>query len=339
MFNRYKPIVLAEAEVGYLEKASCSELDDKTANAGHNNWTKYARDLDAIGNFYNYPKNGFEWCDMFYDWLVVTAFGAETAKKLLCQPDYSAGAGCYYSQQYYRLAGRFFTDPEPGDQIFFTYRAGDVSHTGIVVAVEGSIVTTIEGNNADGVNKCSYSINDSRIYGYGRPDWGMDGEDPEPEVKTYEIYTVRPGDTLSGIAMTHGSTVDAIIAENKISNPNLIYVGQLLKIPDGFTPAPVQEDAPASDPAPEPEKEVPGKEYTITLTELSEGCNGSAVETAQNILIAKGYTVGGDMKDGREIGDGIFGAVTAEAVRKFQATKGLAQNGIIGADTMSALLK
>lgn len=337
MYNRYKPIVIAEAELGYLEKASCSELDDKTANAGHNNWTKYARDLDAIGNFYNYPKNGFEWCDMFYDWLVVTAFGADTAKRLLCQPDFSAGAGCYFSQQYYKLHGRFFTSPEPGDQIFFTYAAGEVSHTGIVVAVEGSIVTTIEGNTSDGVYKRSYSINDSRIYGYGRPDWDMDGEDEDPGVKNYELYTVQPGDTIYGIAMAHGSTIDAIVSENKIANAALIYVGQILKIPYGLTPDPATDPAQADDP--EPEMELLGSVYSIFLNELSKGSKGSAVETVQNILIAKGYTVGGELRDGREVGDGIFGKITENAVKEFQKSKGLTKDGIVGADTMAALLK
>lgn len=39
-------IEVAKAEVGYKEKASNSNLDDKTANAGSNNYTKYARDFD-----------------------------------------------------------------------------------------------------------------------------------------------------------------------------------------------------------------------------------------------------------------------------------------------------
>lgn len=37
---------------GYLEKKDKNNLDDKTANAGSKNCTKYARDLDALG-FYN----------------------------------------------------------------------------------------------------------------------------------------------------------------------------------------------------------------------------------------------------------------------------------------------
>lgn len=39
-------IATAKAEEGYLEKATNAQLDSKTANAGSNNWTKYARDLD-----------------------------------------------------------------------------------------------------------------------------------------------------------------------------------------------------------------------------------------------------------------------------------------------------
>ena len=36
----------ARNEIGYLEKATNSQLDNKTANAGFNDWNKYARDLD-----------------------------------------------------------------------------------------------------------------------------------------------------------------------------------------------------------------------------------------------------------------------------------------------------
>ena len=43
-------------------------------------------------------------------------------------------------------------------------------------------------------------------------------------------YTVKKGDTLSAIAAKYGTTVKAIAAENKISNVNVIRVGQKLKI-------------------------------------------------------------------------------------------------------------
>ena len=40
-----KLIQTADNEVGYLEKSSNSQLDDKTANAGMNNYTKYWLDI------------------------------------------------------------------------------------------------------------------------------------------------------------------------------------------------------------------------------------------------------------------------------------------------------
>lgn len=43
-------------------------------------------------------------------------------------------------------------------------------------------------------------------------------------------YVVNSGDTLSGIAAKFGTTYQAIAAKNGISNPNLIYPGQVLKI-------------------------------------------------------------------------------------------------------------
>ena len=47
------------------------------------------------------------------------------------------------------------------------------------------------------------------------------------------IYVVKAGDTLSGIAAKFGTTVSELVKLNNISNPNLIYVGQVLKIPSG----------------------------------------------------------------------------------------------------------
>ena len=47
-----------------------------------------------------------------------------------------------------------------------------------------------------------------------------------------DSYTVKSGDTLSAIAKEKNTTVDAIAQKNKISNVNLITVGQVLEIED-----------------------------------------------------------------------------------------------------------
>lgn len=189
-----KLLDLAAAEVGYLEKKSNADLDHKTANAGSANYTKYARDLDAIKGFYNGRKQGSSWCDVFVDWLFVMAFGVELALKLLCQTMGGCGAGVKYSAQYYKAKGRFFTKaPKPCDQIFFVRRdkAGNITawlHTGLVEKVVGNYVYTIEGNtsgangvvsNGGGVCRKKYKLNSASIGGYGRPDWSLVKEDNE----------------------------------------------------------------------------------------------------------------------------------------------------------------
>lgn len=176
-----KVIQIARAEIGYIEKASNANLDDKTANAGKNNYTKYARDLDALG-VYNFGKNGYEWCDIFADWVYVQAFGVDTALAMTGQVKGGLGAGCKFSAQYYQSMGRYFkSGPKAGDQIFYIYD-GDINHTGIVEKVEGNYVHTIEGNtttssnvvpNGGGVNARKVSLSDPTIAGYGRPNWDL----------------------------------------------------------------------------------------------------------------------------------------------------------------------
>lgn len=53
-----------------------------------------------------------------------------------------------------------------------------------------------------------------------------------PIVANADSYTVKSGDTLSAIAKEKNTTVDVIAKKNKISNVNLITVGQVLEIED-----------------------------------------------------------------------------------------------------------
>ena len=55
-------------------------------------------------------------------------------------------------------------------------------------------------------------------------------EEPEPNTGENIYYTVKRGDNLWNIAKRYGMTVQDIAEINGISNPNLIYPGQVLKI-------------------------------------------------------------------------------------------------------------
>lgn len=182
-------LTTARAEIGYAEKETNSQLDHPTANAGDNNWTKYARDLDALG-VYAGKKNGYAWCDMFVDWCFIKTFGLEQGMSLTCQPMNGHGAGCTASANYYKQKKRFHTGmPQPGDQIFFTNDGGKtMNHTGIVEKVEGTRIYTIEGNtsstpgvvpNGGMVRGKSYTMGYLKIGGYGRPDYSIIEEEEE----------------------------------------------------------------------------------------------------------------------------------------------------------------
>lgn len=201
----YKVLEIALDEVGYLEKASNNSLDSKLSNAGKNNYTKFARDLDNIPGFYNGKKQGAAWCDVFVDWCFVQAYGATKAREMLYQPEKSLGAGCLYSANYFKAAGRFFNSPKVGDQIFFT-KNGKIVHTGLVYAIDTSFVYTVEGNtssaagvieNGGCVAKKYYRKTSSYIYGYGRPDYDLVQVQPTPKPVTggidVKLNTLKKG--------------------------------------------------------------------------------------------------------------------------------------------------
>lgn len=56
---------------------------------------------------------------------------------------------------------------------------------------------------------------------------------PDPAPQPTMTYRVRPGDTLSGIAGRYGTTAAVLAQLNGIANPNLIYAGQVIRIPVG----------------------------------------------------------------------------------------------------------
>lgn len=67
---------------------------------------------------------------------------------------------------------------------------------------------------------------------------------PTPSTKptSETVYTVKSGDTLSAIAAKYGTTYQTLAAYNGIANPNIIHVGQKIRIPSNNL-RPVEEIA------------------------------------------------------------------------------------------------
>lgn len=186
---------IAEAEIGYCEKKTNDKLDDKTANAGSGNYTKYARDLRNAG-YYNGNKNGYDWCDVFFDWCMFMANGKdrEKAERMQFQTG-SLGASCKYSTGYYKKAGRFYADACPGDQAFFSR-----GHTGIVEKISAGKITLIEGNCSNKVKRMTYTYPNSQFTGFGRPNYDTEEPAVVPEVSAKETQyaaTVTPENGLN----------------------------------------------------------------------------------------------------------------------------------------------
>ena len=174
-----KLIQIANAEVGYLEKSSNSQLDSKTANAGTANYTKYWRDIKP-------EYQGQPWCACFVTWCFTKAFGKDNAQKLLK----------HYPYVYCPTMASLFTlnaNPKVGDIVIFKHN-GTFTHTGIVTSVNGDYFTTIEGNTnggstiiANGGGVCRKSYYNSNLPGtkFCTPDWSIVEESEDLTMSQY----------------------------------------------------------------------------------------------------------------------------------------------------------
>lgn len=197
-----QPIInWAENERNYTEKDSLTDLNDKTKNAGGDNYTKYSQEVDALGVF-SAQVQGQPWCATWVTDGFINTYGVNKGLDMLCQPNKNSNAACCGdAAEYYQKAGRWYTSPQVGDQVFFKTTKYQYAHTGIVTEVTDTEVTTIEGNtssekgvisNGGAVTKKHYPVGYSGFKGFGRPKYEAKQEEPE-----FEPYVVR----LTAIAL------------------------------------------------------------------------------------------------------------------------------------------
>ena len=224
-----KVILIAKNEEGYLEKKSNNQLDNKTANAGSANYTKYWRDIKP-------DYQGQPWCAAFISWCFMKAFGLDNAKKLLK----------HWPYVYCPTLGKLFArnaNPKIGDVVIF-YHNGTFTHTGLVTAVIGDRFYTIEGNTsgasgiiANGGGVCAKSYLNSQMPGtkFCTPDYSITSDASVPAksenalpntAQTGEKYMFNPETVKAGDKNTSVLLLQEILRARGFKGKN----GKVLKL-------------------------------------------------------------------------------------------------------------
>lgn len=106
-------------------------------------------------------------------------------------------------------------------------------------AIADEVIKGLWGNGSDRVNKLTaagydakaiQSIVDAKLAPAAKP---APAPAPKPSTPAETVYVVKAGDTLSSIASKYGTTYQKLAEYNGIANPNIISVGQKIKIPNG----------------------------------------------------------------------------------------------------------
>ena len=221
----------------YLEKKSNAYLDDFTKNAGSNNYTKFARDV----NNWNQPGcQGQPWCAVYQFWKLVKVFGLTKALQIMGGGFYS----CKNVTAHAKQKGTWHTTPKKGALIIF--RNG--SHIGSVNSYDTTYVYTNEGNtsSAPGVvanggacrNK-KYKLTDSAIDGYVWIDYGTteDQKSTETAVQLSKVpkWVGMVNTAELNVRSWPGKENPTIKKYPYLAQNNLIDVCDTIKAADGST--------------------------------------------------------------------------------------------------------
>lgn len=128
-----------------------------------------------------------------------------------------------------------FTEIEIGEAVWME------GHIGVYIGNGLAVECTPKWGNKVQITSCNCTKS-----GYNRRDWKKHGKLPyvnyiktpsdAPTIGKVTVYTVVKGDTLSGIANKYNTTYQELAKYNGIKNPNVIVVGEKIKIPNTLTP-------------------------------------------------------------------------------------------------------
>lgn len=220
--------------IPYLEKKTAAYLDDFQKNAGYNNYTKFARDVNSWGQ----PGcQGQPWCAVYQFWKLVKVLGLKSALQIM-------GGGFYNCQSVTRHAqtkGTWKKTPKKGALIIF--RNG--SHIGSVNKYDTQYVYTNEGNtssvagviaNGGSCRNKKYKLDDPAIDGYVWIDYGAEEQtSTETAVKLNKTpkYVGKVTATELNVRSWAGTENPTIKKWPLLKKDNLVDVCDTIKAADG----------------------------------------------------------------------------------------------------------
>ncbi|GHV19795.1 hypothetical protein FACS18949_15210 [Clostridia bacterium] len=355
----------AESWENYVEKATPNYkyYDDKAANAGNNNWTRFGRAFDNA-KLATDSKDGYAWCAMFVASCIVEKLGVAAFKTLLhnhAMIQYTAGVDAYKNiakanGEWYEVKDKSSRPaPKRGDLIIFwanvkqpdgTIKVSLCAHIGFVTGVDANKIYTVEGNtssnpgvvsNGGAVRQKSYALTYANIYGYCRLPWASIGD------TAIETPVTPPAPTITRRQLSKGASGDDVKAlqtalNNHGATPKLSVDGSFGSATDAAVRAFQKAHGLAVDgyvgakTYAELDKPPATTTQPSTRPVLKRGASGAAVRDLQEILHKRGANPKLSV-------DGSFGPATYTAVQKFQLDNKLAVDGAVGPLTWAALFK
>ena len=219
---------------GYLEKKSNAYLDDFKKNAGYNNYTKFARDVNSWGQ----PGcQGQPWCAVYQFWKLVNVLGITRALQIMGGGFYN----CVSITNHAKANGTWHNSPKAGALVIF--RNG--SHVGSVRSFNGSVVYTNEGNtssaagvvaNGGSCRNKKYKLNDPAIDGYVWIDYGAEEQtstETAAKLNKTPKYVGKVTATELNVRSWAGKENPTIKKWPLLKKDNLVDVCDTIKATDG----------------------------------------------------------------------------------------------------------
>lgn len=233
----------------------------KVSNGTHREIIDIYNGHKPLARGYKVKYTADDWCAVF-----VSSVGIKLGLQYLMFPECS----CHYMVQLYKKAGRWEENdayvPQIGDIVQYDWQdsgkgdnTGTPDHVGIVIAVDGTTMTIVEGNLNYSVASRKLTVNGRYIRGYCCPDYASMADE---EQRSYTVSAVGVFDSAEA------------------AQEALEYIKGL-----GFAGNVTASDAPYI----EPEPITPTKTVDELAREVIQGLWGKGHENRRAALEAQGY--------------------------------------------------